>query len=57
MVDVEERIDHIFKYMEWDNLSESQLDLIVSFEKQFKENGDLSEKQIEILEDIFSKAA
>ena len=57
MVDAEERIEHIFKYMEWDNLSEAQLDLIISFEKQFKENGSLSEKQIDILEDIFSKAA
>ena len=57
MTTEEERIKHILKYMEWDNLSESQHDLIISFEEQFERNGYLSDRQMEILEDIFSKVA
>lgn len=51
------RIEHIFKFMEWDYLSGSQLDLIESFERIYKRTGRLSERQFEILEDIFNKAA
>ena len=51
------RLDHIFRYLEYDNLTESQHDLIISFEEQYKAKGELSEKQEEILEDIFRKAA
>ena len=53
----EERIKHCLKYMEWDVLSDAQHDLIVSFEEQFNKRGFLSDKQMEILEDIFAKAA
>jgi hypothetical protein len=53
----EERIKHIFKYMEYGALSEAQENLIISFEKQFEERGSLSERQYEILEDIFKQAA
>lgn len=53
----EDRIEHIFKYMEWDCLTDNQHDLIISFEQRFDRRGDLSDAQYEILEDIFSKAA
>jgi hypothetical protein len=43
--------------MEWDMLSDAQHDLIVSFEDQFNHKGSLSDRQIEILEDIFRRAA
>ena len=52
-----ERIEHIFKYMEYDNLSDAQHDLIISFENQFQAKGHLSDKQYEILEDIFKRVA
>lgn len=53
----EDRIKHIFQFMEYDCLSDAQHDLIISFESQFKRRGYLSDAQIEILEDIFKKAA
>jgi hypothetical protein len=52
-----DRIDHIFKFFEYDVLTEAQLNLIISFEEQFKKRGDLSEDQYDILEDIFARAA
>jgi hypothetical protein len=52
-----ERIIHIFQYMEWDKITGSQLDLVDSFESQFKKYGKLSDRQFEILEDIFKRAA
>ena len=52
-----ERIEHIFKFMEYDQLSDRQLDLIESFEDQYNRNHHLSERQMEILEDIFQQAA
>jgi hypothetical protein len=53
----EARIEHIFKFMEWDNLTDAQHSLIESFEEQFERSGSLSERQIEILEDIFERSA
>lgn len=50
-----DRIEHIFKFMAYDNLSDAQHDLIISFEEQFKRRGSLSERQVEILEDIFDR--
>ena len=52
-----ERINHIFQFMEYDELSEAQHDLICSFESQMGTRGWLSVRQVEILEDIFRKAA
>lgn len=52
-----EKIEMMFKLMEYEVLTEAQLNLIISFEGQFKRYGKLSEKQFEILEDIFKKAA
>ena len=50
-------IEMMFQLMEYDYLSDKQHDLVVSFEKQFKRTGRLSERQHEILEDIFDNAA
>ena len=52
-----DRIEHIFKFMEYGNLTDAQHDLVESFEAQFIRRGALSERQLEILEDIFEKAA
>ena len=52
-----DRIEHILKFMEWDSISERQHALVMSFEDQFRRNGRLSERQMEILEDIFRQAA
>jgi hypothetical protein len=43
--------------MEYDVLTDAQHDLVISFEDQFKSKGSLSDRQIEILEDIFQRAA
>lgn len=56
MVD-DDRIEHIFKFMEYDQLSEKQLDLVESFERQWNAYASLSQRQVEILEDIFQRAA
>jgi hypothetical protein len=50
------RIEHIFKFMEWDVLTDAQHDLIVSFENHYRLKGRLTKSQMEILEDIFDKA-
>jgi len=52
-----DRITHIFKFMEYDELTDAQHDLVESFEEQFNRRGTLSDRQLEILEDIFEKAA
>lgn len=50
-----DRIDHIFQFMEYDYISDAQHDLVVSFEKQWRERGNLSGRQVDILEDIFRR--
>ena len=50
-------IEIMFELMEYDYLTEPQEDLIVSLEEQFNRNGYLSEKQQDILSDIFKRAA
>jgi predicted DNA binding protein len=52
-----DRIEHIFKFMEYDELTDAQMNLIVSFEDQFKKRGNLTARQLEILESIFEQAA
>jgi hypothetical protein len=52
-----ERIEHIFRFMEYGELTDRQHELIISFEEQWKRYGRLSERQMEILEDIFKQAA
>ncbi len=56
MPNTKERIEHIFQFMEYAVLTDAQHDLIISFEEQFQELGRLSDRQHEILEDIFWKA-
>jgi hypothetical protein len=43
--------------MEYDVLSDAQHDLVISFQEQFQSRGGLSDRQFEILEDIFERAA
>ena len=57
MADKAERIRMLFQLMEYDALSDAQHDLIVSFEDQFKRRGVLSDRQFEILWDIYQRAA
>ena len=38
-----------------DEMSTRELELIISFEDQFKRNGRLSERQMEILEEIYTR--
>ena len=52
-----ERVDMMFKLMEYDYLSDAQHDLVVSYEEQYNRKGRLSVLQMEILEDIFKRAA
>jgi hypothetical protein len=51
------RIDHIFEFMEWEELTDNQLDFAGSLEMQWNNKGWLSDKQIEALEDMFRQAA
>ena len=53
----EDRIEHILKFMEYDQLTDAQHALVESFEEQFELRGSLSLRQLEILEDIFYRAA
>ena len=52
-----DRIEHIFKFMEYGELTDTQHSLVESFEEQFERRGSLSDRQVEILEDIFERAA
>jgi len=47
----------MFDLMEYDYLTDAQHDLVISFNEQFIQRRNLSERQFEILEDIFKKAA
>lgn len=51
------RIQHIFKFMEYDSLTDWQEKFVQSVEKQFNRKKFLSERQLEVLEDIFKDAA
>lgn len=52
----DERIKHILKYMEYDELSDAQHNLIIKFEERFQRRT-LTESELEVLEDIFQQAA
>jgi hypothetical protein len=52
-----DRAECCFKLMEYDQLTDPQHDLIIKYEKQFEEKGWLSDRQMEVLEDIFKQAA
>ena len=38
-----------------DQMSVKELELLISFEEQFKRKGSLSERQMEILEEIYTR--
>lgn len=52
-----DRAECCFKLMEYEQLTDNQHDLIVKYEKQFEKKGWLSDRQMEVLEDIFKQAA
>jgi len=54
-----DRIEHVLQFlaMEYDQLTDAQHSLVESFEEQFERRGSLSDRQVEILEDIFERAA
>jgi len=56
MTPQEDRILHIIHFMEYDVLSDSQHDWVVRLEEKFNKYGYLSEREMEILEDIFKQA-
>lgn len=47
----------MFDLMEYDYLTDAQHDLVISFNEQFEKRGILSDRQFEILEDIFKRAS
>jgi len=49
------RFQHIFKFIEWDKVTDWEQEFLESVEKQFKHKGFLSEKQEEILERIYKQ--
>ena len=59
----QERIEHIFRFMEWDELTDAQHDLVIKFEERYnnrrKYQGEayLTEPEYDVLEDIFKQAA
>jgi len=53
----EARIEMMFKLMEYDNISDRQHDIIISLEESFINYGKLSEKQFDLLANIFKQAA
>lgn len=52
-----DRAEMMFKLMEYDYITDAQHTMVASFEKQFEQRGDLSDRQFEILESIFNQAA
>jgi hypothetical protein len=53
----EARIKVLFQFMDYDYLTDAQHDLVLSFDEFYRQTGYLSERQIEILEDIYKKAS
>jgi hypothetical protein len=52
-----EKIQMCFDLMEYDELTDNELDWIVKLEERWLKWGNLSEKEQEILNDIFKRAA
>jgi len=50
-------IEKMFKWMEYDYITDNQHKLIESFEQQYTTKGNLSKKQFQILKSIFEQAA
>lgn len=49
-------IEILLKLMEWDKLTDGELDLLHSYEIQFKAKNWLSDAQFNILNEIFDRA-
>lgn len=49
-------VQELLEDIDYDQITEAQHDLVISFEEQFEKFGGLTEKQIEILEDIKNKS-
>lgn len=52
-----DRIEHILQFMEYDILTDNEHDWVVKFEDKFTKYRKLSEREMEILENIFKNAA
>lgn len=52
-----DEIQRLFDELDYDNLTDRQHELVESFEEQFERRGTLSDRQVEILEDIFDKVS
>ena len=57
MTTQKDRVPHILKFMEYDQLSDNEHEWVCKFEKTFDRQGYLSDRAMEILEDIFKRAA
>ena len=51
-----ENIKTLIKLMEWNRLTDRELNLMESFQKQFDGTNRLSDRQFEILNEIFDRA-
>jgi len=51
-----DRVEHIFKFLEYDKLTDWEDNFVVSVSGQFERSGFLSKKQLEILERIFKQS-
>lgn len=51
-----DRIEHILQFMEYDQLTDAQHIFVMSLQEQFERKGTLSDKQMEVLESIFQYA-
>jgi len=52
-----DRIEHIFKFMEYSVITDDQCSLIVKYEEFYNKNSFLTDRQMEVLESIFKQAA
>lgn len=52
-----EKIEMMFKLMEYDYISDAQHDYVISFEEQYNERNWLSDRQIKVLESIFKQGS
>ncbi len=50
---MQDRITHIFKFIDWEQLTDWEQEFMESVEGQYKAKGHLSEKQMEVMERIY----
>lgn len=56
MADRDQRLEHIFKYIDMEKLTDGEERYVLSFEEQYERKGYLSQTQEGILEDIFRRS-